>query len=77
MLIYLLDPFTRCVRAKFSGINKQRLDQTRRFIQMTAKKLMRGKLPFVKKGSLVMIGLFPDLTYRAAIQFRSQLEKYL
>ena len=77
VLIYLLDPFTRCVRAKFHGTNKQRVEQARRFIKRTAKKLMSRELSFVKKGSLVLIGLFPDLMYRAAIRFRSQLEKFL
>lgn len=77
VLIYLLDPFTRCARAKFSGTNKQRVEQTRKFIKMTSKKLIRGKLSFVKKSSLVLIGQFPDLMYRVAIRFRSQLEKFL
>ena len=77
VLIYLLDPFTRCARLKFSGTNKKRVEQKRRFIKLTAKKLMSGELSFVKKSSLVLIGLFPDLTYRVAIRFRSQLEKFL
>ena len=77
VLIYLLDPFTKCVKAKFSGINEQRVEQTRRFIKTTSKKLMKRELSFVKKSSLVIIGLFPDLTYRLAIRFRSQLEKFL
>lgn len=77
VLIFLLDPFTRCVRAKFSGRNKRRVEQTRRFIRMVSKKMMSKKLSFVKKSSLVLIGLFPDLIYRVAIRFRSQLEKYL
>ena len=77
VLIFLLDPFTRCVKAKFRGGNKQRVNQTKRFIKETAKELMGRELSFVKKGSLVLIRLFPDLTYRAAIKFRSQLEKFL
>lgn len=77
VLIFLLDPFTRCVRAKFSGRDKQRVEQTRRFIRMVSKNLISKKLTLVKKGSLVLIGLFPDLIYRVAIRFRSQLEKYL
>ena len=77
VLIYLLEPFTRCVRAKFSGMNKQRLEQTRKFIKVVSKKLMSGNLSFMKKSSLIMIGLFPDLMYRVAIRFRSQLEKFL
>ena len=39
VLIYLLEPFTRCVRAKFSGINKQRLEETRKFIKIKKKGL--------------------------------------
>lgn len=77
VLIYLLDPFTRCAGAKFRGANKQRLEQTRSFIKRTSKRLMHGELSFVKKSSLVLIGLFPDLMYRAATRFRSQLEKFL
>lgn len=77
VLIFLLDPFTRCAGAGFIGVNKQRVDQTRRFIRRTAGKLMTRKLSLVKKSSLILIGLFPDRTFRAAIRFRSQLEKYL
>lgn len=77
VLIFLLDPFTRCVKAKFSGTNKHRIENTKKFIKMTSRKLMSRELPFLKKSSLVMIGLFPNLTYRIAIRFRSQLEKFL
>ena len=77
VLIYLLDPFSRCTKAKISGVDLQRVEQTRRFIRQTAKKLMGKKLSFVKKSSLVLIGLFPDLTYSVAIRFRGQLEKFL
>lgn len=77
VLIFLLDPFTRCVKAKFCDANKQRVERSKRFIKMTAKKLMCGKLPFVKKCSLVLIGLVPDWTYRVAIRFRSQLERFI
>ena len=77
VLIFLLDPFTKCVRAKFSGTNKKRVQQTRRFIKIVSRRLMGKNLSFVKKSSLVIIGLFPDLTYRIAIRFRSQLEKFL
>ena len=77
VLIFLLDPFTKCVKAKFSGANKKRVEQKRRFIKVVSKKLMGKNLSFVKKNSLVIIGLFPDLTYRVAIRFRSQLEKFL
>lgn len=77
VLIFLLDPFTKCVRAKFSGTNKKRVEQTRRFIKIVSRRLMGKNLSFVKKSSLVIIGLFPDLTYRIAIRFRSQLEKFL
>lgn len=77
VLIYLLDPFTRCAGAKFDGANKQRVEQTRRFIKRTSKRLMYGELSFIKKSSLVLIGFFPDLMYRIATRFRSQLEKFL
>ena len=77
VLIFLLEPFTKCVGAKFCGTNKKRLEQTRRFIKRVSRKLMGKKLSFVKKSSLVIIGLFPDLIYRIAIRFRSQLEKFL
>lgn len=77
VLIFLLDPFTKCAKAKFGGTNKQRMANTKRFIKMTSRKLMSRKLPFLKKSSLVMIGLFPNLTYRIAIRFRSRLEKFL
>lgn len=77
VLIYLLDPYTRCVRAKFHGTNKQRVERTRKFIKTTTKKLRRGNLSLVKKCSLVLIGAFPDLLYRVAIKFRNQLEKFL
>lgn len=77
VLIFLLDPFTKCVRAKFSGTNKKRVEQTRRFIKIVSRRLMGKNLSFVKKSSLVIIGLFPDLMYRIAIRFRSQLEKFL
>lgn len=77
VLIYLLDPFTRCVNAKFSGENKRRVKRIKEFIQMTSKELMHKKLSFIKKTSLIAIGLFPDSTYRVAIRFKSQLEKFL
>lgn len=77
VLIYLLDPFTRCARARFSGIKKQRVEQTRKFIKITAKRLMSSELSFIKKLSLILIMVSPDWTYRVAIRFRSQLEKFL
>ena len=77
VLIYLLEPFTRCVKAKFSGIDKQKVVHAKKFIRKISKKLMKGNLSFVKKISLVVIGLFPDWTYQTAIRFRSQLEKFL
>lgn len=77
VLIYLLEPFSKCVQARFSGTDKQRVEQTRRFIKKTSKKLMGGELSFVKKSSLVLICLFPVLTYRTAIRYRSQLERFL
>ncbi len=77
VLIYLLDPFTRCAEAKFSGENKQRVKEMRKFIITTAKQLMVGKLPFVKKSSLILIALFPSFTYKTAMRFRNRLEKFL
>ena len=77
VLIYLLEPFSKCARANFLGTNKERLQQTRRFIRETGKKLMGRKLSFVKKCSLVMIRFFPAGTYRVAVRFRSRLEKFL
>ena len=77
VLIYLLDPFTRCVSAKFSGVNKQRVEQSRKFIKKISRNLIGRELSFVKKCSLIMIGLFPDWTYQVAIRFRSQLERFL
>lgn len=77
VLIFLLDPFTRCAKAKFVGTNKQRLEQTRKFIKITARKLMNTQLSWIKKGSLVLIGLFPEQIFQLAIRFRSQLERFL
>ena len=77
ILIFLLDPFTKCASAKFTGQNKERVMETKKFIQITAKQLWFKNLPLVKKLSLIMIGLFPDCTYRTAIKFRSKLEKFL
>lgn len=77
VLIFLLDPFTRCAKAKFVGTNKQRLEQTRKFIKITARKLINTQLSWIKKGSLVLIGLFPEQIFQLAIRFRSQLERFL
>ena len=77
VLIYLLEPYTMCARAKFSGKNRQRMQKSEKFIKATSKKLIKGKLPLLKKASLVLIGLFPDLTYRAAMRFRNRLERFL
>ncbi|MGM9550807.1 MAG: glycosyltransferase family 2 protein [Clostridia bacterium] len=77
VLIYLLDPFTRCITAKFKGENKKRVQETRKFIKQTSKKLMGGNLSFVKKVSLISISLFPVFTYKTAMKFRSRLEKFL
>lgn len=77
VLIYLLDPFTRCTAAKFDGENKKRIQETRKFIKQTSKKLMGGNLSFVKKVSLISISLFPVFTYKTAMKFRSRLEKFL
>lgn len=77
VLIYLLDPFSRCVKAGFTGVQKQRVEQIRTFIRYVAKRLMTKKISVVKKSSLLFIGLFPEQTYRTAMRFRSQLEKFL
>lgn len=77
VLIYLLDPFSRCVKAGFTGVQKQRVDQIRKFIRYVTKRLMTKKISVIKKSSLLFIGLFPEQTYRAAMRFRSQLEKFL
>ena len=77
VLIFLLEPFTKCTRARFDGANGQRVKQARRFIRRTSKQLMRRDLSWIKKCSLVLIGLLPEQTYRIAIRFRSQLEKLL
>ena len=77
VLIYLLDPFTKCVKANFRGTNKQRVKEIRRFIKMTSKRLMYRNLSILKKSSLILIGLFPDVMYQIAIKFRGQLEKFL
>lgn len=77
VLIFLLEPFTKCAVAGFGGASGQRVKQTRRFIRWTAKQLMRRNLSWIKKCSLVLIGLLPVQTYRIAIRFRSRLEKLL
>ena len=77
VLIFLLDPFSRCVGENLNDINKRRVKQARIFIRQTAWKLMGSELSLVKKCSLILIGTFPACTYRTAIRFRSQLEKYL
>lgn len=77
VLIYLLDPFTRCVRAEFGSSEKQRVKQTKKFIRWISGQLFQKKLSVVKKCSLILIRLCPVWTYRAAMCFRSQLEKFL
>ena len=77
VLIFLLEPFTKCAVAGFGGASGQRVKQTRRFIRRTAKQLMRRNLSWLKKCSLAPIGLLPAQTYRIAIRFRSRLEKLL
>lgn len=77
VLIYLLEPFSSCCQAKFSGNNKKRLQEIRKFIKTVAKKLMNRELPFVKKVSLILISSFPCLTYKTAMRFRNRLEKFL
>ena len=77
ILIYLLEPYSKCASARFQGQDRERLRQARTFIWKTSRLLMKKELSLVKKGSLLVIGVCPSLTFRGAIRLRSQLEKYL
>ena len=77
ILIFLLEPYSKCAAAHFQGQDRERLRQARAFIRKTARLLMRKELSPVKKGSLLAIGACPSLAFRGAVQFRGQLEKYL
>ena len=77
ILIFLLEPYSQCAAAHFRGEDRQRLRQARTFIRETARSLMKTELSTVKKGSLLAISACPGITFRAALQFRGLLEKYL
>lgn len=77
ILIYLLEPYSKCASAHFQGEDRQRLLQGRKFIRKTAWILMKMDLSPVKKCSLPVIGIFPCTTFRVAVKFRGLLEKYL
>lgn len=77
VLIYLLDPYTKCIKAHFDANNRNRVLKTKHFIQNTASYLLKQELPSVKKCSLVLIRMFPSQTYQTAVLFRGILEKYL
>lgn len=77
ILIYLLEPYSKCASARFQGQDRERLRQARAFIWNTSRLLMKKELSLVKKGSLLAIGVCPSLTFRGAIRLRGQREKYL
>lgn len=77
VLIYLLDPFTRCKGARLVGENKKRVREARKFIGTAAKRLMKGKLSFIKKAALCSVSLFPSFTYKTAMRFKDRLENFL
>ena len=77
ILIYLLEPYSKCASARFQGQDRERLRQARGFIRKTSWLLMKKELSLVKKGSLLAIGVCPSLTFRGAVRLRGQLEKYL
>ena len=77
ILIYLLEPYSKCASARFQGQDRERLRQARAFIWNTSRLLMKKELSLVKKGSLLAIGVCPSLTFRWAVRLRGQLEKYL
>ena len=77
LLIYLLEPYTNCRKAKFQGQDKKRYQNIGKFIRRTAKKLQKSNLSLLKKISLIMIRFFPTTTYRMAMKFRNSLEKCL
>ena len=77
ILIFLLEPYSKCASARFQGQDRERLRQARVFIRKTSWLLMKKELSLVKKGSLLAIGVCPSLTFRWAVRLRGQLEKYL
>lgn len=77
VLIYMLEPYTKCAKADFMGNDKERLKQAKRFIRKSSRILIKKRLSFIKKGSLILIASFPVFTYQIAILFRDKLEKFL
>lgn len=77
VLIYMLEPYTKCAKADFMGNDKERLKQAKRFIRKSSRILIKKRLSFIKKCSLILIAFFPVFTYQIAILFRDKLEKFL
>lgn len=77
ILIFLLEPYTMCKKAHFTGKSKERLQEDQKFIRKVAGYLLRAKISGVKRCSLILIFFIPKTTYQMAIKFRGQLEKYL
>lgn len=77
ILVFMLEPYSLCASAGLQGEDRQRLLDSRAFIQKTAKTLMKTRLSPVKKCSLPAIGLLPGMTFRTAIRFRGLLETFL
>lgn len=77
VLIYMLEPYTKCAKADFMGEDKERLKQAKRFIRKSSRILIKKRLSFIKKCSLILIAFFPVFTYQTAILFRDKLEKFL
>lgn len=77
ILIFMLEPYSNCAAAHLQGEDRKRLEQSREFIRKTAWTLMKTNISLIKKVSLPGIALFPSATFRAAIQFRGLLEKFL
>lgn len=77
VLIYMLESYTKCAKADFMGNDKERLKQAKRFIRESSRILIKKRLSFIKKCSLILIAFFPVFTYQIAILFRDKLEKFL
>lgn len=77
VLIYMLESYTKCAKADFMGNDKERLKQAKRFIRKSSRILIKKRLSFIKKCSLILIAFFPVFTYQIAILFRDKLEKFL
>ena len=77
ILICLLEPYSKCTMGHFRGADRERLRQGRAFIRNTSWILLKKKLSLIKKGSLLIIAVFPGMTFRVENRFRDQLEKLL